>query len=194
MSLRTNDTLEKKKTVTTEPEKSESSHSDDDRFTTPSEDVALSPKRQNQKSTPPALAPQKKSTRKRQSALTNAFVNAVPINIINEQTESNEVQKEKEFRTKTDSPPDQSKSEYPSLKSLIQEMVFMDNTPQYQACLKFVEAISPKQSAKQTEVVDLTSPTEDEKVENNNDILFVKNMDTQKKTDDTEVQEDEEHN
>ena len=73
-------------------------------------------------------------------------------------------------------------------------MVFMDNTPQYQACLKFVEAINPKQSAKQTEVVDLTSPTEDEKVENNNDILFVKNMDTQKKTDDTEVQEDEEHN
>ena len=60
MSLRTNDTLEKKKTVTTEPEKSESSHSDDDRFTTPSEDVALSPKRQNQKSTSPALAPQKK--------------------------------------------------------------------------------------------------------------------------------------
>ena len=37
--------------------------------------------------------------------------------------------------------------------------------------------------------MDLTSQTEDENVENNNDILFVKNIDMQKKTDDTEMQE-----
>ena len=102
--------------------------------------------------------------------------------------------KEKELRFEIDSPPDQPISEYPSLKSLIQEMGFTDKTPQYQACLKFIEAISPKHGANQTEVVDLTSPTEDENVENGNDILFVKNIDTQKKTDDSEMQEDEEHN
>ena len=80
--------------------------------------------------------------------------------------------KKKKFRFETDSPPDQPKSEYPSLKSLIQKMGFTDRTPQYQACLKFIEAISPKHGgAKQTEVVDLTSPTEDENLENNNDIL-----------------------
>ena len=72
-------------------------------------------------------------------------------------------------------------------------MGFTEKTPQYQACVKFVEAISPKHRAKQTEVVDLTSPTEDENVDNNNHILFVKNIDTQK-TADTEMQEDEEHN
>ena len=73
-------------------------------------------------------------------------------------------------------------------------MGFTDKTLKYQACLKFIKAISPKQCAKLTEVVDLASPTGDENVENNNDIPFVKNMDTQKKTDDTEMQEDEEHN
>ena len=48
MSLQADDTLEKK---TTEPEKPESSHSDDNRSTTSSEDIATSPKRQNQKNT-----------------------------------------------------------------------------------------------------------------------------------------------
>ena len=102
-------------------------------------------------------------------------------------TKKNEGQKE--FRFEIDSPPD----EYPSLKSLIQEMGFTEKTPQYQACVTFIEAISSKHSARQTEVVDLTSPTEDENVDNNNDILFVKNIDTQK-TGHTEMQEDEEHN
>ena len=75
------------------------------------------------------------------------------------------------------------------MKSLKQEMGYKDKIPQYQACIKFIEAISPKHSARQTEVVDLTSPTEYENVENN-DIPFVKNIDTQK-TGDTEMQEDE---
>ena len=58
---------------------------------------------------------------------------------------------------------------------------------------KFFEAMSPKQSAKQADVVDLTSPTEDENVDNNNDIQFVKKIESQE-TGDTEMQEDEEHN
>ena len=81
---RTDDVLEKK-TANTQPEKTESSHSDDSRSTTSSQDVVPSPKRQKQKSTPAkALATQRKSTRNRQSALINAFGNAVPINTINE--------------------------------------------------------------------------------------------------------------
>ena len=115
----------------------------------------------------------------------------MPTNTINEQIENNEGQKE--FRFEIVSPPDKPKSEYPSLKSLIQEMGFKDKTSQYQACIKFTEAISPKHSARQTEVMDLTSPTEYENVENHNDIPFVKNIDIQK-TGDTEMQEDEEHN
>ena len=84
MSLRT-DKISEKTTENTGTEKTASSHSHDNRSTTSSEDVAPSPKRQNQKRTPPtALAPQIKSTRNRQSALTTAFGNTVPINTINE--------------------------------------------------------------------------------------------------------------
>ena len=78
--------------------------------------------------------------------------------------------------------------------ALIQDMSFTDKTSQYQACLKFFEAISPEHGNKPTEVVDLTSPTEEDIAENNNDILLVKDINKQKKTDDTEMQDDEEHN
>ena len=152
VSLRT-DEISEKTTANTGPEKTASSHSDNNRSTTSSEDVAPSPKRQNQKRTPPtALAPQKKSARNRQSALTNAFGNAVPINTNERNNENNEEQKA--FRFEIDSPPDKPKSEYPSLKSLIQEMGFTEKTPQYQACVKFIEAISSKHSAKQADVVE----------------------------------------
>ena len=90
-SLGTDNTLEKKKT---EPD---SGNCEDNRSNTSSEDVAPSPKRQNQKSTLPALAPRRKPTRNRQSVLTSAFGNALPINTINEQ-ESNEVHTANEFR------------------------------------------------------------------------------------------------
>ena len=175
MTLQTDVTVEKGKRAL---EKSESRHSDDNQSTTSSEDVAPSPKRQNQKGTPPTSEPQRKSTRNRQSALSNAFGNAIPINTITE-LESNE--KPKEIRLETDSPPEQQKLENPSLKTLIQEMGFSNKTPQYQACSKFIEAISPKHGNKQTEVVDLTSPTEEDMAENNNDILLIKDIDKKKK-------------
>ena len=137
MRLRTDDVLEKK-TANTEPEKTESSHSDDSRSTTSSDDVARSPKRQVQKSTPPtALEPPRKSTRNCQWALTNAFGNAVPINTINKKDNKNN-EGQKEFRFEIDSPPEKPKSEYSSLKSLIQEMGFTEKTPQFQACVKFI--------------------------------------------------------
>ena len=53
-------------------------------------------------------------------------------------------------------------------------MGFLDETPQYQACLKFFEAISLKQANKKDEVVDLTSPTDEEMAENINDFLLIK--------------------
>ena len=56
-------------------------------------------------------------------------------------------------------------------------MGFREKTPQYYACVKIIEAISPKHISKQTDVVDLTSPTEDEKIDNNNDFLLFKDID-----------------
>ena len=61
------------------------SYSDnDDQSSVSSEDIALSLERQIQKRTPPAIptAPLRKSTRNRQSALSTAFGNPVPINVI----------------------------------------------------------------------------------------------------------------
>ena len=68
------------------------------------------------------------------------------------------------------------------------------------ACVKVTEAISAKSRTSQTDMVDLTSPTEDEDTtNNNNEILFVKNTklkqedETEKMETDNIVQEDEKH-
>ena len=55
-------------------------------------------------------------------------------------------------------------------------MGFAKKSPQYQACVNFIEAINPKNSTKETDVVDLTSPTENVTIDNNNDILLVKDI------------------
>ena len=157
MSLWTVETTEKA-TTNIGQEKTESSHSDGNRSTTSSEDVAPQPKIQNQKRTSPTgLAPQRKTARNRQPALSNAFSNAFPINTVSEKNNENN-EEQKAFRFEIDSPPDKPKTGYPSLKSLIQEMGFTGKTPQYQACVKFFEAISPKHSGKQ-DLVDLSSPS-----------------------------------
>ena len=101
-----------------------------------------------------------------------------PKNTITE-LESNDGQKD--IRFEIDSPSEQQKLEYPSLKSLIQEIGFSDKTPKYQACIKFIEAISPKHNNKQTKVVDLTSLTEEDMAEINNDFLLIKDIDKKKK-------------
>ena len=79
-------------------------HEDDDQSSASSEDIAPSPKRQNKKRTPPANAtePLRKSTRNRQSALSHAFGNPVPINAINDKNE----EKKKPIKFQIDSPPD----------------------------------------------------------------------------------------
>ena len=89
------------------------------------------------------------------------------------------IKKRKQFEI--DSPPDkQNTDNYASLKSLIQEIGFTEKTPQYKVCVKFIETISPKSKTSHTDVVDLTSPKEeDDTIDNNNDNLFVKDKDLQ---------------
>ena len=72
-------------------------------------------------------------------------------------------------------------------------MGFSDKTPQYQACLKFIEAISPKQGIKKDEVIDLTSLTDEDMTENNNDILLIKEEKNKKNATDAEMPNDGEH-
>ena len=185
MTLETEVSTEKEKTTIGDVESSQ----DENRSTTSSEDVAPSPKRQNQKTTPPAAELSRRSTRNRQLALSNAFGNAIPIRAI---IEPRNLERESR-RFEIDSPPEQQKSIYPSLKTLIKEMGFSEETPQYQACVKFIEAISPKQANKKDEVVDLMSLTDEEMAENNNDILLIKGEKTQKIDADAEMPDDEEH-
>ena len=77
-------------------------------------------------------------------------------------------------------------------------MGFTDKTPEYQACVKFSEAISPINKNKNTAVVELTSPTES--ANDNTEILFVKKkketgkITKEKKDEQTHVNEEHEKN
>ena len=95
-------------------------------------------------------------------------------------------------KVEIDSPPAQERN-YPSLKTVLQDMEFSDKTPQYQACLKFIESISPKQGNKKDEVIDLTSLTDEETTEKNNDILMIEEEKNKKNATDAEMPNDEEH-
>ena len=169
----------------------------DDQSLASSEDIAPSPKRQNKKGTPPAISaePLRKATRNRQSALSNAFGNPVPINAINNKHDK---ERKTPLQFEIDSRPDKRDTgNYSSLKSLIQEMGFTEKT-QYRACIKLIEAISLKHKTGHTEVVDLTSPTEDDATAgNNNEILFVNSKLQEGGTEQTKksntLQDDEEH-
>ena len=56
-------------------------------------------------------------------------------------------------------------------------MEFTEKTPEYKACIQFMQAISPNHKPSTTNnVKDLTSPTEAETMQND-DILFVKTKD-----------------
>ena len=166
MGLQT-ETEEEKKTNRS-PEK------DDDSSSTSEDPISPSPKRQNQKNTPLAIATSK-STRNRQATLATALGNSIPISTIQIASATGEKLSE------IDSPQEKSSSQdYPSLKSLIQEMGFAEKNPEYKACVKFIEAISPKHKPTTTSnVTDLTSPTEvEDETTENNDILFVNRKNT----------------
>ena len=141
-------------------------------------------------------APLRKSTSNRQSALSTTFGNPVPINAINNKND----EERKTLQFEIDSPPDkQNTDNYPSLKSLIQEMGFTEKASQYRASTKLIEAISPKPKTGHREVVDLTSPPEDDTTaDNNNKVLFVNtklHQEGETKTTKTGniLQEEEEH-
>ena len=129
-----------------EQETNKSPEKDDDSSSTSEEPISPSPKRQNQKNTPPATAT-RKSTRNRQATLATALGNPIPI-----------AQKAVRNRLTT-----RKMQEPQSLKSLIQEMGFTENTPEYKACVQFIQAISPKHKpTTASDVIDLTPPTEAE--------------------------------
>ena len=73
-------------------------------------------------------------------------------------------------------------------------MGFTEKTPEYKACIQLIEASSPKNKQTTTSnVIDLTSPGEDEMMESN-DILFVNTKDKDvKEKEDKQPQNDEEH-
>ena len=110
---------------------------------------------------------ERKSTRNRQATLATAHGNPILISTI--QITSSTGTKQFEI----DSPPEKSKQDSPSLKSLLQEMGFSKKTPEYKACLQFIQAISPKHRTSTTNnVIDLTSPAEAEDETMENDDIF----------------------
>ena len=172
-----------------EQETNKSPEKDDDSSSTSEEPISPSPKRQNQKHTPPATAT-RKSTRNRQATLATALGNPIPISTIQIVRATGKKQFE------IDSPPEKPTQDSPSLKSLIQEMGFTEKNPEYKACVQFIQAISPKHKPTTTSnVIVLTSPTEAEvETMENNDILFVNTKDIEmKEQEDKQPQNDKEH-
>ena len=110
MSLQTYNKVEKSTNNNTRDKSTTRLSDNDEQSSTFSEDIAPSPKRRNQKRTPPTIStvPQRKSTRNRQSALSTSFGNPVPINTI---SDKNNDGKQKSFRFEIDSPPDKPKTE-----------------------------------------------------------------------------------
>ena len=139
MSLQTEEAIENATKGATREEIAPSDSDKDENSSSASEDNAPSLKRQNQKRTPPTNTDIRKSLRNRHSTLSTALGNPNPINTIS--VTSNHKSRQLEI----DTPQENSASEnYPSLKSLIQEVGFTEKTREYKACVKFVEAISPK--------------------------------------------------
>ena len=135
------------------------------------------------------MAPSRRSTGQRHSTFAKAFGDPIPINIIDESDT-----RKKPVNFNIDSPSDQIyPSAKPSLKSPIQEMGFADKSPEYKACMNFLEAIIPKNKAKQTDkVIDLILSDESP---NKMDILYIDNKTSSNLTDNSANKEatQEEH-
>ena len=76
-------------------------------------------------------------------------------------------------------------------------MGFLEKTPEYKACVQFIQAISPKHKSSSTNnAIDLTSPmeAEDETMEND-DIFCINTKDIEKKQEkaDKQPNNEEEH-
>ena len=83
MSLQTEEAVDNANKGVTREDIAPSDLDKDDNFSSASENVAPSPKRQNQKRTTPTNLATRKTTRNHQSTLTTALGNPMPINTIN---------------------------------------------------------------------------------------------------------------
>ena len=163
----------------TEIEQTSNAEKDDDSSSTSEENNSPSPKGQNQKITPPAIA--------RQATLATTLGNPIPTNA--KQLTSATGTKYFEI----DSPPEKSKQDSPSLKFLIQEMGFSKKTPEYKAGVQFIQPISPKhKTSALNDVIDLTSPAEaEDEQREKHDIFYVETKITEEQK---QIQVDEQPN
>ena len=127
-------TIEQDKTTKT-PEETSSSEQES---STTSENSAPLSKRLIQKKTTPTVIDEStgKSIRNRQSPLAKALENPVLIKTIDMPKQESQKKKEFSIVSPTDTTPTEAK---PSLKSPIQEMGLTDKSPEFQACVKFLE-------------------------------------------------------
>ena len=81
----------------------------------------------------------------------------------------------------------------PSLKILIQEMGFSEKTPEYKACIQFIQAISPKHKTNVIdEVIDPTSPAEANDGKMDNDVIYCANSKNIEDSENEQINNEEE--
>ena len=172
MSLQT----EKEAMETTKANLKESSDSmDEDKRSSTATEISA---RRSQKNTPPnikSISPTRKLTRDRQSSLANALGNPIPINTIENTKSATHEQTQFDIDSPTESTQSPTK---PSLKTLKQEIGYSDKTPEYEACKKFLKAISPKSKSRmqeKTEIFDIISPEKSSEKETT-ELLFVEKI------------------
>ena len=115
-----------------------SSSAKEEHSSTASEKSSPTPKRLNQKKTFPTVIAEliRKSVQNRQSTLAKLLGSPVLINTIAKKTEG----QKKTIQFSMESPPDKTtRNTKPSLKTLIQEIVFAYKSPEFQACVKFLQ-------------------------------------------------------
>ena len=182
-----------------EKESAATSGSTTDSGSSTSENLAPSTKRVNQKTTREAKQHQSKKTTRRSnraSVSTNAIAlgDPIPINTVGVTLQSptkklsidspsDKQTNSQEIKTPEKTPPS-------SLKYLITEMGFQEESPEYKACLTFLDAIRPKDQTSTTQIVDLVSPAETpEKSPANLEILSEMNVQNVEKANYEEHQE-----
>ena len=166
-----------------EKENADTSGSTTESGSSSSENLAPSPKRVNQNATPESkqqqskqVKPTRRSNRARQPTLAGALGNPIPINTV-EDTLQSPIKKfsidspsDKQTRSQNMKTPDQTP---PSLRN----WCFQEKSPEYQACLTFLDAIRPKEQTSTTQLVDLVSPAETpEKSTDNLEVLSKMNV------------------
>ena len=190
MSLRTEEAIDNATKEATREEIAPCDSDKDDNSSSASEDIAPSLKRQNQKRTPPKNTDIRKSLRNSHSALASALGNPVSVNTIR----ATNTPKTRQFEIV--SPPEKSASEnYPSLKSLIEEMAFTEKNTRIQNMCEICR--SYQQNNEHQRIRYNITKQKTRQSTNSMEIVFVKqkNDDTKEtqEEDDEQLQDVEEH-